>query len=102
MNEDQVNQLLKIILNAASRKEEGAAYEGRVSSEANKLRQQVEFFSDGWNTARAIFQPETYSSSYSGEQMRALILPQEWKKFYDQLDPEYSKYLELKKKFEKE
>lgn len=102
MNEDQVNQLLKIILNAASRKEDSDDYEGRVSSEANKLRQQVEFFSFGWNTARAIFQPETYSSSYSGEQMRALILPPEWKKFYDQLDPEYSKYLELKKKFEKE
>jgi hypothetical protein len=28
------------------------------------------------------------------------IIPPEWKKYENKLDPEYSKYLELKKKFE--
>tara|TARA_B110000503_G_scaffold91986_1_gene138826 strand:+ start:455 stop:682 length:228 start_codon:yes stop_codon:yes gene_type:complete len=75
MNENEVQKLTEIILREAVRKEDAGSY-----SEANKLRSQVEFFMYGFNAS----------------------IPPEWKKFQVQLDPEYPKYLELKKKFEKE
>lgn len=75
MNADDVKKLSEIIIREAIRKEDGGAY-----SFANKLREQVQFFMYGFTSS----------------------IPPEWKQFQDQLDPEYPKYLELKKKFEKE
>jgi hypothetical protein len=75
MNEDDLQKLTEIILREAIRKEDGGDYRF-----ANTLREQVKFFMYGFT----------------------LTVPPEWKQFQDRLDPEYSKYLELKKKFEKE
>lgn len=81
MNEDEIKKLTEIILEEANRKESNAAFNGGMNDGgAGRLREQVQFFIHGYN----------------------LSIPPEWKKFKDQLDPEYQKYLQLKKKFEKE
>lgn len=80
MNEDDVKKLTEIILKATARKEDDAGYEGGMNDGgASRLREQVKFFMYGFN----------------------LVVPPEWREFQVQLDPEYQKYLELKKKFEK-
>lgn len=78
-NNSQIHQLLKIILAEADRLEESAAASGGWGSGGtDRLREQVKYYKYGMNCS----------------------IPSEWKSYQVQLDPEYQKYLELKKKFE--
>lgn len=80
MNEDDIKKLTEIILKNAKRCEEDAGFGGRMDDGgAQRLRDQVKFFMYGYE----------------------MITPPEWKSYQVQLDPEYEKYLELKKKFGK-
>lgn len=80
MNEDDIKKLIEIILKDAKLREENAGLEGGMhDGGSGRLRDQVKFFMYGYE----------------------MIIPPEWKQYHNELDPEYEKYLELKKKFGK-
>ena len=75
---DQIHKLFEIVLAEAAQAEENAAFNGGMGDrDASRLRDQVKFYKYGMNCS----------------------IPSEWKSYEVQLDPEYEKYLELKKKF---
>lgn len=73
-----IEQLIAVILKAAAQAREDAGYGGRHDDGgASRLEDQVKFYNYG----------------------RAGAIPAEWKPYAKHLDPDYQKYLELKKKF---
>jgi hypothetical protein len=82
MNTTQVNKIIVLVRREAANRRDSAGYSGRWDDGgASTLETQVEYFNYG----------------------RAGTLPPEWAKFALQVsneaDPEYAKYLELRKKF---
>jgi len=76
----EMEQLIKIVKSAADNAEKNAAYGGQMNDgEASKIRTQAYFYEYGME----------------------LIMPKEWEEYEKEMDPEYNKYLELKKKFER-
>jgi hypothetical protein len=73
-----IDKIIELVLQDAVDKELGASQAGGFGDNgASRLREQVAFYNYG----------------------RYGIIPQEWGKYTNKLDPEYQKYLELKKKF---
>jgi hypothetical protein len=75
---NNVYSVMELVLKEAKNREMSAAYGGeRGDGGARILRAQVEIFRAGLDGR----------------------IPDEWKSYEKQLDPEYKRYLELKKKF---
>lgn len=73
-----IQRLIEKVLDDANCREQDSAFEGGMSDGgAGRLREQVRFYIYG----------------------RDGTIPSEWKIHEHKLDPEYQKYLELKKKF---
>ena len=73
-----IDKLIEIVLTAAADARESAGYGGRMDDGgASRLEDQVKFYNYGRNG----------------------IVPPEWETYKKELDPEYQRYLELKKKF---
>lgn len=71
---------MDLVLKDADNKAEDAGFGGRMDDGgASSLREQVAFYKAGMNN----------------------IIPKEWLKYEEILDPEYSEYIRLKNKFEK-
>lgn len=76
----KINDLIAVVLRAAHKRREDAGYEGRSSDGgARELEEQVKFYNYG----------------------RAGAVPEEWKQYANQLDPEYQEFLRLQQKFGK-
>lgn len=76
----QIEKIIELVLKDADQRAEDAGFGGRMDDGgASRLRDQVAFYKAGMNN----------------------ILPNEWLKYEEKLDPEYSEYIRLKNKFEK-
>jgi hypothetical protein len=75
---DKINRIIDRVLAKADENERNAGYGGlQHDNGASQMREQVHFYNMG----------------------AAGVLPEEWKKFEKELDPEYKEYERLKKKF---
>lgn len=80
MNSNDIDTIIKIVLEDAKLCETNAGFSGAYDDGgATRLRDAVKYYKYGCE----------------------MIVPPEWKQYLIKLDPEYEKYLELKKKFEK-
>ena len=74
-----IKKIMDLILKDADKKAEDAGYSGRMDDGgASRLRDQVKFYQLGMNDQ----------------------IPNDWKKYVKETDPEFSEYIRLKNKFE--
>ena len=80
VRQDLIEQLIKMVLSAADKAGKDAGYGGRMDDGgAARLREQVKFYEYG----------------ASG------VVPTDWKRFEEQLDPDWGEYQRLRIKFQK-